>query len=101
MDNWDPFVTPSSSLMTSSSSTTVIPTTPPHVSYDPPAFINDATRVLEDTGVYETEDNALRGFICPSPTSVNSPRPRTQIDLCLPPVQAFHEPGMFPSYIVL
>ena len=93
-------MTPSSSLTASSSSTTVVPTTPPRVSYDPPAFIDDATRVLEDTGVYETEDNALRGFICPSPASLNFPRPRTQIDLCLPPVQAFHKPGTLPSYIV-
>jgi hypothetical protein len=91
---------PSSSLTALFPGTTNVPTTPPRVSYDPPAFIDDATRVLEDTGVYETEDNSLQGFICPSPASLNSPRPRTQIDLRLPPVQAFHKPGMFFSYVI-
>ena len=94
-DNWDPFVTqsPSPSSPTASTSTAIIPTTPPHVRHDPPAIVDATTRALEDMGVYETEDHALRGFVCPSPVVHNSPRPRTQIDLCLPPVQAFHKPG--------
>jgi hypothetical protein len=77
------------------SGTAIVPTTPPHVRHDPPTVIDDDTRALENTGVYETEDNALRGFVCPSPAVPNSPRPRTQIDLCLPPVEAFHKPGTF------
>ena len=90
--DWDPFVVRSSSPI-ASSSTAVVPTTPPQVRHDPPSVIDATTRTLEDTGVYETEDHALRGFICPSPASPNSPRPRTQIDLCLPLVRAFHKPG--------
>jgi len=90
--DWDPFVERSSSPV-ASSSTAIVPTTPPRVRHDPPSIVDATTRALEDTGVYETEDHALRGFICPSPASPNSPRPRTQIDLCLPPVQAFHKPG--------
>ena len=78
-----------------SESTAALPTTPPHVRHDPPTVIDDDTQALEDTGIYETEDNALRGFVCPSPAAPNSPRPRTQIDLCLPPVEAFHKPGTF------
>ncbi|KIM75214.1 hypothetical protein PILCRDRAFT_49321, partial [Piloderma croceum F 1598] len=74
-------------------STAIIPTTPPRVRHDPPFIVDATTHALEDTGVYETEDHALQGFICPSPASPNSPRPQTQIDLCLPPVRAFHKPG--------
>jgi hypothetical protein len=46
----------------------------------------------EDTGMYFTEDQSLRGFIVPSPHN-SSPRPRTKIDLVLPPLIAFRAPG--------
>lgn len=92
--DWDPFVVQPLKVAMSES-TAAVPTTPPRVRHDPPTAIDDVTRALEDTGIYETEDNALRGFVCPSPAAPNSPRPRTQVDLCLPPVEAFHKPGMF------
>ena len=63
--------------------------TPPRLWLDPPAFIDEDTRTLEDTGIYETEEETLRAFVCPSPKSRITPRPRTEIDLVLPPVSAF------------
>ena len=59
-----------------------------------PAVIGPETRAAEDTGVYIASDNSLRGFIAPSPRLVTSPRPRTEVDLVLPPVIAFCKPGM-------
>jgi len=69
--------------------------TPPRLRLDPPAFIDEDTRILEDTGVYETEEKSLRAFACPSPKSQTSPRPRTEIDLVLPPVSAFSQKGVY------
>jgi hypothetical protein len=46
----------------------------------------------EDTGMYFMEDQSLRGFLVPSPHN-SSPRPRTKIDLVLPPMIAFRAPG--------
>jgi len=43
-----------------------------------------SNRKAEDTGMYFAEDQSLRGFIVPSPHSC-SPRPRTKVDLVLPP----------------
>ena len=54
-----------------------------------------AERVAEDTGMYFAEDESLRGFIAPSPRSDRSPRPRTAVDLVLPPLIAFRAPGKF------
>jgi hypothetical protein len=51
-----------------------------------------AERAAEDTGMYFVEDESLRGFIVPSPRS-NSSRPRTAVDLVLPPLIAFRTPG--------
>ena len=48
----------------------------------------------EDTGLYQAEDQSLRGFIVPSPQD-SSPRPRTKIDLVLPPLIAFRAPGKY------
>jgi hypothetical protein len=53
-----------------------------------------AERAAEDTGMYFVEDESLRGFIVPSPRS-NSSRPRTAVDLVLPPLIAFRTPGKF------
>ncbi|KAF8800373.1 hypothetical protein BYT27DRAFT_7117820 [Phlegmacium glaucopus] len=50
-------------------------------------------RAAEDTGMYFAEDESLRGFIVPSPRSNHSPRPRTAVDLVLPPLIAFRAPG--------
>jgi hypothetical protein len=52
-------------------------------------------RAAEDTGMYFVEDESLRGFIVPSPRSDKSPRPRTAVDLVLPPLIAFRAPGKF------
>jgi len=38
--------------------------TPPRLWLDPPAFIDEDTRTLEDTGIYETEEETLRAFVC-------------------------------------
>jgi hypothetical protein len=54
-----------------------------------------AERAAEDTGMYFVEDESLRGFIAPSPRSNRSPRPRTAVDLVLPPLIAFRAPGKF------
>jgi hypothetical protein len=54
-----------------------------------------AERAAEDTGMYFAEDESLRGFIVPSPKSNRSPRPRTAVDLVLPPLIAFRAPGKF------
>ncbi|KAH9939892.1 hypothetical protein B0H21DRAFT_812429 [Amylocystis lapponica] len=60
---------------------------------DPPSTIDTETRAHEDTGIYEAQDNSLRAFIAPSPASPAAPRPRTQVDLVLPPTKAFCRPG--------
>jgi hypothetical protein len=52
-------------------------------------------RAAEDTGMYFAEDESLRGFIAPSPRSNRTPRPRTAVDLVLPPLIAFRAPGKF------
>jgi hypothetical protein len=54
-----------------------------------------AERASEDTGMYSAEDESLRGFIVPSPRSNKSPRPRTAVDLVLPPLIAFRASGKF------
>jgi hypothetical protein len=51
-----------------------------------------AEHAAEDTGMYFVEDESLRGFIVPSPRSSSS-RPRTAVDLVLPPLIAFRTPG--------
>jgi len=63
-----------------------------------PAVIDPDTRAVEDTGVYIASDNSLRGFIVPSPPLLTSPRPRTEVDLVLPPTFAFCAPGMSGLY---
>ncbi|EIW84103.1 hypothetical protein CONPUDRAFT_163327 [Coniophora puteana RWD-64-598 SS2] len=50
----------------------------------------------ENTGVYEAGDHTFCAFVCPSPVSPHLPRPRTQIDLVLPPAAAFQKPGCAP-----
>ncbi|KAI1782341.1 hypothetical protein LXA43DRAFT_1051604 [Ganoderma leucocontextum] len=47
----------------------------------------------EDTGVYEVNDNSLRAFVASSPTLVILARPRTEVDLVLPPAAAFTPRG--------
>jgi hypothetical protein len=59
-----------------------------------PAVIDSETRAIEDTGVYLASDDSLRGYIVPSPSLPTSPRPRTEVDLVLPPPIAFCAPGM-------
>ncbi|TFY54494.1 hypothetical protein EVJ58_g8832 [Rhodofomes roseus] len=60
---------------------------------DPPPVISAEVRAQEDTGMYEAGDNTLRAYIAPSPKSPLLARPRTQVDLVLPPVQAFNQQG--------
>lgn len=54
-----------------------------------------AEHEAEDTGMYFAEDESLHGFITPSPRSDRSLRPRTVVDLILPPMIAFKAPGKF------
>jgi len=56
-----------------------------------------AERASEDTGMYIAEDQTLRGFVVPSPKSTTSPRPRTSVDLILPPLVAFCVSGKIQS----
>lgn len=65
---------------------------------DPPASIDRAARASEDTGVYLTEDNSLRAFVCPSPSRPDAPRPRTEVDWVLPPIAAFNHPSLCFQY---
>ncbi|KAJ7934937.1 hypothetical protein B0H13DRAFT_1854643 [Mycena leptocephala] len=52
------------------------------------------TRPDEDTGLYEADDRSLRAFVCASPVRKDAHRPRTQVDLVLPPLAAFHKPEL-------
>ncbi|KAJ7673006.1 hypothetical protein DFH06DRAFT_1036219 [Mycena polygramma] len=69
-----------------------------HSHFTPPSFpphstqtIDPETRAAEDTGVYEADDSgSLRAFISPSPTRKDLRRPRTMVDLILPPKEAFN-----------
>lgn len=63
--------------------------------------VNADTRESEDSGVYFGPDESLRGFIAPSPRSPNIARPRTEVDLVLPPLLAFCEIGLsaFESFV--
>ncbi|KAI1784808.1 hypothetical protein LXA43DRAFT_873014, partial [Ganoderma leucocontextum] len=58
-----------------------------------PLFVDAETRAQEDTGVYEADDCSLRAFIAPSPTSAILARPRTEVDLVLPPAAALTPRG--------
>ncbi|KAH9832021.1 uncharacterized protein C8Q71DRAFT_840905 [Rhodofomes roseus] len=60
---------------------------------DPPLTISAEARAHEDTGMYEAGDSTLRAFIAPSPKSPSQARPRTQVDLVLPSIQAFNQEG--------
>lgn len=72
-----------------------------HTEFVPPPIpqhelIDPETRALEDTGVYELDNNgALRAFITPSPTREGVRRPRTSVDLILPPKDAFDNNSQF------
>ncbi|KAJ3752657.1 hypothetical protein EV360DRAFT_75166 [Lentinula raphanica] len=57
----------------------------------------------DDTGMYQLEDESYRAFVSPSPKSCGIPRPRTQVDLKLPPVDVYTKPGgpifLLPPYV--
>ncbi|KAF5370507.1 hypothetical protein D9615_010341 [Tricholomella constricta] len=59
----------------------------------PAPIIDSETRASEDAGVYEAADHTLRGYIAPSPRAIDQHRPRTDVDLVLPPLVAFYAPG--------
>ncbi|KAJ7232353.1 hypothetical protein C8J57DRAFT_1383741 [Mycena rebaudengoi] len=65
----------------------------PAKGYSSDAYARSETRAAEDTGLYEGDDHSLRSFVCASPARKDAPRPRTQVDLVLPPLAAFHKPG--------
>jgi len=73
--------------------------TPPRQQHhDPPAFVDKETRGAEDTGIYESEDKSLRAFVASSPISATAVRPRTAVDLVLPPTEAFFPAGKIYIY---
>ncbi|KAJ7177226.1 hypothetical protein C8R43DRAFT_1118237 [Mycena crocata] len=54
--------------------------------------LDPEVRASEDTGVYELDDgSSLRAFVSPSPTRKDLRRPRTTVDLILPPKEAFNQ----------
>ena len=57
-------------------------------------FVDAETHAIEETGVYEAPDASLRGFVAPSPRAQNLARPHTDVDLVLPSLVAFCNPGM-------
>lgn len=63
--------------------------------YTSPGPVDQATRAVQDTGVYLTADGEPRGYICPSPSAPDAPRIQTPVDLVLPPVQAFSRKGEY------
>ena len=52
-----------------------------------------AIKVWDTDGIYTTPSTGLRAYVSNSPTSTQEPRPQTQVDLVLPPVEAFARPG--------
>ncbi|KAJ7847055.1 hypothetical protein B0H13DRAFT_1907472 [Mycena leptocephala] len=52
---------------------------------------------MEETGTYESSDadgtTSIRAFVNGSPRSPDEPRAPTQVDLVLPPTEAFYKPG--------
>ncbi|KAF9062011.1 hypothetical protein BDP27DRAFT_1369177 [Rhodocollybia butyracea] len=72
-----------------------IPSTPPKTSGAllPAAEIVSWGTTVEATGVYEAEDSTLRAYVSSSPKTPVTPRSRTQVDLVLPPVEAFSKPN--------
>ncbi|KAF8055687.1 hypothetical protein FPV67DRAFT_1741394 [Lyophyllum atratum] len=68
---------------------------------DSSVLVDVRTRASEDSGVYKAQDHSLRGFVAPSPRADHVQRPRTEVDLVLPPLLAFYAPGMAPVASVL
>lgn len=59
---------------------------------------------MEHTGTYHTADdptNSIRAFVNASPKSPDILRATTQVDLVLPPTDAFYVPGKYPFYASL
>ncbi|KAJ7019288.1 hypothetical protein C8F04DRAFT_1404365 [Mycena alexandri] len=72
------------------------PSTPPRSTPSAPIFVHfDEQR--EETGTYESSDAngtpSIRAFANESPKSPAEPRTPTQVDLVLPPLEAFYKPG--------
>ncbi|KAL1714102.1 hypothetical protein EV715DRAFT_295461 [Schizophyllum commune] len=49
-------------------------------------------REMDDTGVYACGNDGLRAYVCASPANPTAPRQRTEVDLVLPPAEAFCDP---------
>ncbi|KAJ7833401.1 hypothetical protein B0H13DRAFT_1914589 [Mycena leptocephala] len=77
------------------------PSTPPRTSSTPsaPIFLHFDEQ-MEETGTYESSDadgtTSIRAFVNGSPRSPDEPRAPTQVDLVLPPTEAFYKPGKKP-----
>lgn len=63
--------------------------------YASPGPVDQATREMQNTGIYLTAEGEPRGYICPSPSAPDAPRIQTPVDLVLPPVAAFSKEGEF------
>ncbi|KAJ7933526.1 hypothetical protein B0H13DRAFT_1856031 [Mycena leptocephala] len=74
------------------------PSTPPRTSSTPsaPIFLHFDEQ-MEEPGTYESSDadgtTSIRAFVNGSPRFPDEPRAPTQVDLVLPPTEAFYKPG--------
>jgi len=56
----------------------------------PPRQLKDVA-ATDELGFYEADDTSLRAFVSDSPSRPHT-RPKTQVDLVLPPLRAFIDP---------
>ncbi|KAJ3775275.1 hypothetical protein FB446DRAFT_827511 [Lentinula raphanica] len=69
------------------------PCTPPDSTDSLHASVHGHTTPLAvHVGVYQSPDRSMRAFVDPTVTSAKS-----SVDLVLPPIQAFHAPGVLPT----
>ncbi|KAF7371837.1 hypothetical protein MVEN_00040500 [Mycena venus] len=76
------------------------PSTPPRSASSAPSaspILLHFDEQMEETGTYQSLDadgtTSIRAFVNASPRSLNTPRAPTQVDLVLPPTEAFYKPG--------
>ncbi|KAJ7751177.1 tRNA synthetases class II (A)-domain-containing protein [Mycena olivaceomarginata] len=78
------------------------PSTPPRSASSAlsvsPIFLH-FDKQMEETGTYQSSDvdgtTSIRAFVNTSPKSSDISRAPTQVDLVLPPTEAFYKPGLF------
>lgn len=63
-----------------------------YIAEDPGSLIPVSSTELDGTGIYKAADSSYRAFVSDSPRTPTVARPKTQVDLVLPPLAAFQEP---------